>query len=140
MFGKKKSTPQTRIDSLIGAGTRVDGNVTFSGGLRVDGIVHGDIAGSSETDATLVISEQATVEGEIRVAHLVVNGIVKGPIHALESLELQPRCRVTGDVYYTSLEMHLGAVVDGRLMHRSEADIKKVEKVELTVAPRASAG
>ncbi len=136
MFGKKKSTPQTRIDSLIGTGTRVEGNITFSGGLRVDGIVQGDISGSSDNDATLIISEQATVEGEIRVAHLVVNGTVKGPIHALESLELQPRCRVTGDVYYASLEMHLGAVVDGHLMHRSEVDSKTVE---LKVAPRASA-
>ncbi len=136
MFGKKKSAPQTRIDSLIGSGTRVEGNITFAGGLRIDGIVQGDIAGSSESDATLVISEQATVEGEIRVAHLVVNGTVKGPIHALESLELQPRCRVTGDVYYVSLEMHLGAVVDGHLMHRSEVDSKAVE---LKIASRASA-
>ncbi len=136
MFGNKKSTPQTRIDSLIGTGTRVEGNVTFSGGLRVDGIVQGDISGSTDSDATLIISEQATVEGEIRVAHLVVNGTVKGPIHALESLELQPRCRVTGDVYYASLEMHLGAVVDGHLMHRSETDSKTVE---LKVASRAGA-
>ncbi len=136
MFGNKKSTPQTRIDSLIGTGTRVEGNVTFSGGLRVDGIVQGDISGSTDSDATLIISEQATVEGEIRVAHLVVNGTVKGPIHALESLELQPRCRVTGDVHYASLEMHLGAVVDGHLMHRSETDSKTVE---LKVASRAGA-
>jgi len=136
MFGNKKSTPQTRIDSLIGTGTRVEGNVMFSGGLRVDGIVKGDISGSADGDATLIISEQATVEGEIRVAHLVVNGTVKGPIHALESLELQPRCRVTGDVHYASLEMHLGAVVDGHLMHRSETDSKTVE---LKVASRAGA-
>ena len=38
---KKHSTPQKRIDSLIGAGTVVNGNVAFTGGLRIDGKVHG---------------------------------------------------------------------------------------------------
>ena len=37
---KKKYAPQKRIDCLIGAGTTVNGNVTFTGGLRVDGVVH----------------------------------------------------------------------------------------------------
>jgi cytoskeletal protein CcmA (bactofilin family) len=136
MFGKKTAAPQARIDSLIGAGTRVDGSITFSGGLRIDGAVHGDVIGGSGQESTLVISEQATVEGEIRVAHVVVNGSVKGPIHATETLELQPRCRVTGDVYYNSLEMHLGAIVDGHLMHRNEFEGKTVE---LKVASRTNA-
>lgn len=134
MFGKKAATPQTRIDSLIGAGTRVEGNINFAGGLRIDGIVQGDIVGAPDAESTLIISEQATVEGEIRVSHLIVNGTVKGPIHAIESLELQPRCKVTGDVYYTSLEMHLGAVVEGHLMHRSEMESRTVE---LKVAARS---
>lgn len=134
MFGKKAATPQTRIDSLIGAGTRVEGNINFAGGLRIDGIVQGDIVGAPDAESTLIISEQATVEGEIRVSHLIVNGTVKGPIHAIESLELQPRCKVTGDVCYTSLEMHLGAVVEGHLMHRSEMESRTVE---LKVAARS---
>ena len=37
MFGAKPTKPQNRIDSLIGAGTIVEGNISFSGGLRVDG-------------------------------------------------------------------------------------------------------
>ena len=44
MFERKKHTsPQKRIDSLIGAGTVVDGDVTFTGGLRIDGMVHGNV-------------------------------------------------------------------------------------------------
>ena len=45
MFGKKQqgSKPQSRIDSLIGSGTRIEGNVTFSGGLRVDGEIKGNV-------------------------------------------------------------------------------------------------
>lgn len=137
MFGSKSSNaksnakPNGKIDSLIGAGTRIEGDISFSGGLRIDGEVRGNITGIGGDGATLVLSEQSVVEGEIRVAHVVVNGTVKGPIHATDTLELQPRSRITGDVYYANLEMHLGAVVDGRLVHRTEADGKPVELLKL---------
>ncbi|MGH8683157.1 MAG: bactofilin family protein [Burkholderiales bacterium] len=127
MFSSKPKA-QNRIDSLIGAGTRIEGNVIFAGGLRVDGEVKGDIRAGEGEAGTLVVSEQARVEGEIHVAHLVVNGTVVGPIHATELLELQPRSRVSGDVHYIALEMHLGAIVEGRLVHiRAGADAKPVE-------------
>lgn len=117
MFGKKTSKPQGRIDSLIGAGTSVAGDVTFSGGLRVDGEIKGNVRGADGQPATLVISEQARIEGEVSVSHLVINGTVIGSVHSSDFLELQTRARVTGDVEYSTVEMHLGAVVQGRLVH-----------------------
>jgi cytoskeletal protein CcmA (bactofilin family) len=118
MFGSKKSsTPQARIESLIGAGTRVDGHVAFSGGLRIDGVVNGNVVAEGDAPATLVISEKAVVSGEVRVAHVVVNGQVNGPVFATNLLELQAGARITGDVSYKTLEMQPGAVVDGRLVH-----------------------
>jgi cytoskeletal protein CcmA (bactofilin family) len=119
MFSKQPSKPQSRIDSLIGSGTRIDGNVTFSGGLRVDGEIKGSVTALPELPSTLVVSEQARIEGEIHVSHLVVNGTIDGPVYASEFLELQSSSRVRGDVHYSRLEMHLGAVVEGRLMHRT---------------------
>jgi cytoskeletal protein CcmA (bactofilin family) len=119
MFGKKSKTPQSRIDSLIGAGTRVEGSISFSGGLRVDGEVKGNVRVEENKTGTLVISEQARIQGEVEVSHVVVNGTVDGPVHATEFLELQPSARVTGDVYYTNLEMHMGAVVQGKLVHET---------------------
>jgi cytoskeletal protein CcmA (bactofilin family) len=127
MFSRKPAKPQNRIDSLIGAGTRIEGNVIFTGGLRIDGEVKGNVRAQDGQAGTLVVSEQARIEGEIDVSHLVVNGTVVGPVHATEFLELQPRSRVTGDVFYTSLEMHLGAVVEGRLVHKSGEQVKPVE-------------
>lgn len=131
MFGKKPPKPQTRIDSLIGAGTRIEGNVIFAGGLRIDGEVKGDVRCAEGQAGTLVISEHARVEGQIAVAHLVVNGTIAGPVHATDFVELQPRSRVTGDVHYTSIEMHLGAVVDGRLVHKSAAAEPKAVELKL---------
>src|SRR5262245_35297314 len=119
MFGKAPtpSKPQNRIDTLIGVGTRINGNINFSGGLRIDGEIHGNVVAEGDEASTLVISEQARVEGEVRVSHAVINGTVTGPVHSSEFLELQPKARVTGDVQYNNIEMHLGAVVQGRLVH-----------------------
>lgn len=113
------SKPQSKIDSLIGAGTRIEGNVTFSGGLRVDGEIKGNVSADKGGASTLVISEQARIEGQIDVAHVVINGTVVGPVSASDSLELQPSARVTGDVEYHQLEMQQGAVVQGRLIHQT---------------------
>lgn len=126
MFGKKTSKPQGRIDSLIGAGTAVAGDVTFAGGLRVDGEIKGNVRGADGQPATLVISEHARIEGEISVSHLVINGTVIGAVHSSDFVELQTRARVTGDVEYSTIEMHLGAVVQGRLVHQG-APAKAVE-------------
>lgn len=126
MFGKKASQPQNRIDCLIGAGTTIEGNVTFAGGLRVDGHVKGNVASGDDKPGTLVLSEQAHIEGEIRVSHVVINGTVVGPVHAAEYLELQAKANVTGDVFYKTLEMQLGAVVQGRLVYQSDGRGEKV--------------
>ncbi len=130
MFGKKKGGAlQNSIDSLIGAGTRVEGNVVFSGGLRVDGEVRGNISSENPLEGTLVISEKASVEGAISVGHVVINGTVIGPVFAGESLELLPSARVTGDVEYHQIEMQQGSVIQGRLVHQAGA-----KTVELKLA------
>jgi cytoskeletal protein CcmA (bactofilin family) len=126
MFRKQPSKPQNRIDSLIGAGTKIEGNVQFIGGLRVDGEIIGNVTAVTEQPSTLVLSEQARIDGEIRVSHLVVNGEINGPVYATEFLELQSHSKVKGDVHYNTLEMHLGAIVEGHLVHRS-SEAKTVE-------------
>lgn len=128
MFLKRQAN--VRIESLIGAGTKVEGNLHFSGGLRVDGEVCGNVFAIDDTPSTLVISEHARIEGEIRVSHLVVNGTVVGPIMCGDFLELQSQARVTGDVEYGAIEMRLGAIVEGRLVHRGSAG----KAVELKLA------
>lgn len=134
MFGKSKNVkPQNRIDSLIGAGTRVEGNIHFSGGLRIDGEVRGSVLVDGDQVGTLVISEHARVEGEVVVSHLMVNGTIIGPVHVRDVLELQACARVTGDVEYLQLEMQPGAVVQGRLIHQAEV---KATDLNSVVAPR----
>jgi len=119
MLFKNKNKPQNRIDTLIGAETRVEGDIHFTGGLRVDGVVRGDVNEDGST-STLVLSEQGMIEGAVMVSHVVLNGRVVGPVHAKHYVELQAKARVVGDVYYKSLEMHTGAVIEGNLVYQGE--------------------
>jgi cytoskeletal protein CcmA (bactofilin family) len=129
MFSRKNK-PQGPIDSLIGSGTRVEGDVSFAGGLRVDGEIKGNVRAVGDQSSTLVVSEHARIEGEVSVSHLVINGTVIGAVHCSEFVELQPRARVTGDVEYSTIEMHLGAVIQGRLVHQGVS----AKNIELKLA------
>jgi len=131
MFGNKGgSKPQNRIDCLIGTGTIIEGNITFSGGLRVDGHVRGSVVCSDGKSGTLVLSEQAQIEGEIRVSHVVINGTVAGPVRGSEYVELLPKARVTGNVSYKSIEIHVGAIVMGQLVYESPQKSEKVVELK----------
>jgi cytoskeletal protein CcmA (bactofilin family) len=121
MFAKKKQPP---IKSLIAQGSRIDGHITFAEGLRVDGDVVGDIRVDESQPSLLVISETATVMGAVYADHIIINGRIQGPVHARELLELQPRARIEGDVYYKALEMHQGAVIAGMLCPAVSMDEK----------------
>ena len=112
MFSRKKQPP---IKSLIAEGTKIEGDLEFSEGMRIDGEVVGQIRAGSHQPSILVISETARVEGAVHADHVVLNGQVIGPVHASELLELQPKARITGNVHYKALEMHLGAVISGQM-------------------------
>jgi cytoskeletal protein CcmA (bactofilin family) len=112
MFNKKKQPP---IKSLIAQGTRIEGHVLFHDGLRIDGEVVGDIRANDGKPSILVVSEVATVTGQIHADHVIINGHVKGPVLAFDLLELQPKARIEGDVSYKALEMHQGATISGQL-------------------------
>jgi cytoskeletal protein CcmA (bactofilin family) len=126
MFGKRnENKPQGRIDTLIGAGTVIEGSVRFVGGLRIDGEVKGNVeAADGASSSVLVLSEQARVEGLVAVAHLVTNGTVVGQVSVSECLEMQARSKIVGDVDYSLIEMHQGAIVEGRLIHRGGKSVE----------------
>lgn len=119
MFGiRDERKPHAKIDTLIGVGAVIEGNVRFSGGLRIDGEVRGNVeAADGASASTLILSEQARIEGTVAVAYLVTNGTVIGQVRVAECLEMQPRAKIVGDVEYSLIEMHQGAVVEGRLVH-----------------------
>lgn len=122
MFGQQKQPP---IKSLIAGGTVITGNIDFADGLRVDGRVIGNLMASQESTSLLVISESAVIVGEVSADHVIINGAVQGPIFARQLVELQPKAKIEGDITYTALEMHQGAVISGQLRPLSKQDADK---------------
>ena len=116
MFFKRNNPIQNTIDTLIGAETRIEGDIHFSGGLRVDGAIRGNVTEPTGTPSTLILSEHGRIEGAVNASRVMINGKVIGPVKADHLIELQPKARITGDVYYKSLEMHTGAVIEGKLV------------------------
>ncbi len=128
-MGKKSAEkPCSTIDTLIGEQTQITGNLVFSGGLRVDGKIHGDITAQGE-GSTLILSERGEVVGNIRVPHLIINGMIKGNVYSSECVELQAKAQITGDMTYKSLEMALGATVNGGLIHEAEKGAPKLKAI-----------
>jgi cytoskeletal protein CcmA (bactofilin family) len=118
-FDQKKGAqrPQVAVDTLVGPRVVLRGDLVFAGGLHVDGTVVGTISAEPGTEALLVVSDRGRVEGEVRVPHVVIDGTIKGDIHAPGKVELAARARVEGNIHYRLLEMAAGAEVNGRLVH-----------------------
>jgi cytoskeletal protein CcmA (bactofilin family) len=117
--------PCNTIDTLIGAKADIKGDITFSGGLRIDGKIRGNITAKGDANSTLVLSENASIVGNVTAPHIISNGSIKGSVRAGESIELQPKAEIAGDVYYKIIEMALGAVINGNLVREVVESVSK---------------
>jgi cytoskeletal protein CcmA (bactofilin family) len=116
MFGRKKQPPTANIETLIGAGARIEGNLIVTGGVHLEGYVKGNVTTGPEGAAVLSIGPQGVVEGIVEVPRVVVHGEVRGDIRAKDKVELGAGARVSGNVSYGVIEMAAGAVIQGRLI------------------------
>lgn len=123
MFGKKKNFNSARIDTLIGQGTVINGDLVFTGGLHVDGKIVGNVIAEEDTDALIILSEFGQIEGDVKVPNMVLNGEIVGDVFASNRVELAPKSRINGSVYYNLIEMAIGAEVNGGLVHESSENL-----------------
>ena len=130
MLGRDKKTNDTNYSNhtLIAPSAQLRGDIEFSGGLHVMGKVIGSITVTGD-GGRLVVGESGCVEGEIRVPKVVINGRVEGDVHATEHLELAEKAVIEGNVYYTLIEMVMGAQVNGKLV-REGSDRKNLPSPE----------
>jgi len=120
MFGKKKGFNAARIDTLVGQGTKITGDLVFSGGLHVDGSIKGNVVAEEGSTALLILSEFGRIEGEVTVPNMVLNGEIIGDVFGATRVELAPKARIKGSVYYNLIEMAIGAEVNGGLVHQPQ--------------------
>ncbi len=132
MFKPKPGRHGETIDTLIGPQVVIRGDVVFSGGLYVEGRIHGKVLAEDGAPAVLTLAEQGSIEGEVRVPVVVVDGRLQGDVHASERVELASKARVLGNVHYKVVEMRAGATLTGRLIH---SDATQAETAALAAAP-----
>ena len=127
MFGRKQGRTN-HVDTLIGANTKVNGDVNFEGGCHVDGTVKGNVTADTESNSALSVSEDGNIEGGVTVPYVVLHGIVRGDVFASQRVELGPTARVIGNVYYNLIEMAIGAEINGKLVHQPEGQVPLLEQ------------
>ncbi len=129
MWAKKKTTSkpksQNHFDTLISSKTCLEGNLSFSGGLHIDGRIKGTIrAVDNNDDAVIRISDVGEVDGDVYAPHVIINGTVHGDVHSSQHIELASNASIKGNVYYHLIEMAMGAEVNGNLVHhKSPVDL-----------------
>lgn len=131
MFNRRKNQIKPfQIDTLIGAGTRINGDVQFKGGLHLDGTIVGNVIAEAATNAKLSVSDSGTVQGSINVATVVLNGLVEGDVVAQTRIDVGSTARVNGNVYYGLIEMAMGAQINGKLIHQSVSKTGETKAAE----------
>jgi cytoskeletal protein CcmA (bactofilin family) len=136
MFSSKDKGSNTHYDTLISVKTEITGDVKFTGGLHIDGVIKGNLVAEAGSGAVVRVSDKGRVEGQISAPNIIINGKVIGDVHASEYIELAKKAQVTGDVYYQMMEMVMGAEVNGKLHHQAKGDgRKKPELAPVVVTP-----
>ena len=119
--GKKVKTASAKVDTIIGQQTRIEGDIHFTGGLHIDGHIKGSIIAGEGSASVLTVSEHGSIEGNVQVPTVILNGTVTGDVRSEERIELAAKAQVNGDVYYNLIEMAMGAAVNGSLVHPAES-------------------
>ena len=128
MFFKKKKKKLEVINTLIDIDNVIRGNYSYSGGLRLDGKIYGDLIVEEDSGGTLIMGEQSTIRGSIIVETAIIAGEIFGDVKCYGYLELQPGSAIEGNIEYNLIEIHAGARVNGHLKQITKAQIDKVQK------------
>ncbi|MGI9223595.1 MAG: bactofilin family protein [Woeseiaceae bacterium] len=124
----RKQRRHTVVETLVGANSKISGDLHFSGGCHVDGTVNGSVTADPDSQSALSISEEGNIDGGVTVPFVVLNGIVRGDVFANQRVELGPTARVIGNVYYNLIEMAIGAEINGKLVHQPEGQVPLLEQ------------
>ena len=128
MFGNNSNKLKTaKVETIIGQNTEIVGDVSFTGGLHIDGKVKGNVRADDDSGSILILSQDGVIEGEVRVPNVMVNGQVTGDVYANDHVELVSHARIDGNVYYNLLEMAMGATINGNLVHQGKKEKRLLE-------------
>lgn len=136
MFSNKnKKRKATRIDTLVGHGTEIHGDLRFNGGLHIDGKVIGNIIAEADSGSVLSLSEYGAIDGDVRVPNIVINGQIVGDVYADGQVDLAEKARIKGSVFYRYIEMAKGSEVNGNLVPYEQSTSPVPQAIEERLEP-----
>jgi cytoskeletal protein CcmA (bactofilin family) len=109
MGSSKNQSPDASSVNLIGAGTKIAGDINSSGDIRIDGHLNGDLI----TNGKFVLGPSGFIEGNITCANADLMGEVKGIINVTEMLALKSTAKINGDIVTSRLSIEPGAIFSG---------------------------
>ena len=115
-------TDDISINTIIGKGSAISGNMKVNGFIRIDG----DIDGSLETDGNVIVGENARIRGDLTAKSAIIGGIIKGNIKANESIKILADAAVIGDVISRKVQVDGSAIIHGHCISiKDEAEFGK---------------
>jgi len=106
--GKNHNTDGGSIN-LLGAGTKINGDISSTGDFRIDGLLVGNISISGK----LVLGNTGKIEGNIQCTNADLSGEVKGVVNIIEILSLKSTAKINGDIVTGKLAIEAGAIFTG---------------------------
>ena len=110
--------------TIISNGVKIEGKITSSGNIRVDGEVQGDILSQSN----VAVGESGQVNGQINAEVITIGGKVSGTVKAKEKLVLDSKGNLRGDIFTKILVVEAGAKFDGKSKMGDQRDIVELKE------------
>ena len=111
MIGKKDKAAQPTSGALnvLGEGTTIDGNLTSSGDLRIDGVVNGNV----ETKGKCVLGLSGKIIGNIQAKSCDISGKVDGNVRVTDLLLVKSSGKINGDINTAKIVVENGGEFNG---------------------------
>ena len=124
-----RKTKVNKGATLLAEGTQFVGNIAFESQLIVNGRLEGNIDADPQGQAMLVVGKKGHIVGRVSVPNVVIDGYVEGEVFASANVELAENAHLIGDIRYRSIEVQLGANLEGRLTRMVNADERNVRRI-----------
>jgi cytoskeletal protein CcmA (bactofilin family) len=115
--------PKDEINAFLGVDTEFEGTLIFTGAVRIDGKLSGEIF----SNGTLIIGDSATIKSQIHVADVIISGEVYGDIFAEKKVEINVPGKLFGNIQTPKLVIEEGVIFEGNCKMK---DLEKEPKKE----------
>jgi len=130
----KKNRKFVAITTLIDKDIVISGDTTYTGGIRVDGKIKGNLKVHGEEGSLLIMGQGSKITGDVEVEKAIINGEINGNVKCHDYLELNTNAIVNGNIEYDIIEVHEGSKINGILKFiKNKKKIKPKKKIKQNI-------